>query len=111
MKELEVQGGEDGLVFRRKYTKEFISARVVGPREIVGLPGEWVDAVFKLNGNMELFEMALEHLQSKKTVDRVIVKLSEPKQKIRNRLEDMGFVHLGMNIYVKPINPRLSELL
>ncbi len=111
MDELEIVGGENELTFRRKHTKESITARLAGPREIVGIPGEWVDAVFNVDGNCELLELVLDHMQSKRMVDRVIVKLTNPKKRMRSKLEDWGFVHLGRNIFVKPINPELSRFL
>ena len=111
MDELEIVGGENELTFRRKHTKEVITARLAGPREIVGVPGEWVDAVFNVDGECELLEAVLDHIQKKNMVDRVIVKLTNPKKKMRARLEDLGFVHLGRNIFVKPVNPELSRFL
>ncbi len=111
MDKLEILGGEEELVFRIKHSKSELRARIVGPREIVGIPGEWVDAVFKLESDIELLEMVLDHLESKRVVDRVVVKVTTPKNKLIKTLKNKGFKHLGLNIFVKPINPELVKYL
>ncbi len=111
LNELEVIGGDGRLTFRRRYAKDTISARVVGPREIVGIPGSWVDAVFKLDGNLDLFEDIVAHLEKNEIVDRVVVRLVTPNTKVKRKLEDLGFVHLGLNVFTKPVSRSLAKYL
>ncbi len=107
--ELVVIGGENEIVFKLRNGKKELKARVIGPREIIGVPGEWVDAVIRCDSDPEFLKMVLDHILENKLVDRVIVKAKLLDKRTKNLLDEYGFRNLGLNVFVKPIAPELDR--
>ncbi len=106
---LEVVGGEDKLVFRRKHEKGEVVVYKKGPREIIGVPGEWIDGVINVDRYSDLLEEVITHIESNEYVDRMIVKVENPHKKIIRLLDSRDFVHLGLNNYMKVLNNNLRR--
>ena len=107
--ELEVVGGNNEITFRLKNGKKEMKARIVGPREIIGVPGEWVDAVLNSDSSPEFLDLVLGHIISKRVVDRVVVKPARIDSKVRAVLDKYKFRNLGMNIFIRPVSPELDR--
>ncbi|GEM_PF-5713948 len=108
---LEIIGGEDKLVFRRRHEKGEIVLAKKGPREIIGLPGEWIDGVISVDRHSDLLEEVLDYLENSKHVDRIIIKVLNPQKRIYRMLNNRDFVHMGLNNYLKVVSDELKSLI